>query len=487
MTTERAAGAVGAAGAGLPGTRYAVPAGVRLAALNAGERARIVDRGTAPDGAIAGIVAEIIANVRSRGDAALIDLASRYDGVSPLRIEVPLEECRAALGSLEPEVRAALEEAARNIAIVHQAQRPEAIETEVRPGLRVGRRPDPIARVAVYAPGGRAAYPSSVLMGAIPARFAGVDEVIVCSPPGPDGRPPEAVLAACALAEVDRVFALGGAGAVAAAAYGTETVPAVDKIVGPGNAFVTEAKRQVGGSVATDMPAGPSEVLVVADDTANPERVAMELLAQAEHDPDAASVLVTTSGELLMDVAAVMDREVVRQPRREVVETALARRGALLLADTAAEMLEFASEYAPEHLALYVREPRTALRSVRNAGAVFLGDATSVAFGDYLTGGNHVLPTAAAARGFSGLGTLDFVRWTSYQEVDAAAAARLAAPTATLATVEGLPAHAAAAAARAGGANGADEADGADGADEADTAARSVDAKGADRAQEVAR
>lgn len=444
MSTDREmAGGVGR-------IRYAVPAGVRLAGLEDAQRAAILERGTGSDGSIAGSVAEIIADVRRRGDAALIDLGSRYDGVSPLRIEVPLAECQAALEALDPAVRAALEEAARNITVVHEAQRPVAIETEVRPGLRVGRRPDPISRVAVYAPGGRASYPSSVLMGAIPARVAGVAELIVCSPPAPGGRPPEAVLAACAIAGVDRVFALGGAGAVAAAAYGTETVPAVDKIVGPGNAYVTEAKRQVSGKVAIDMPAGPSEVLVLADDSASAERVAMELLAQAEHDPDAASVLVTTSAELLVAVAAVMDREGVRQARRDIVERALAARGALLLADSEEEMLVFANGYAPEHLALYVRAPRAALPNVRNAGAVFLGDATSVAFGDYVTGGNHVLPTAATARGFSGLGTLDFVRWTSYQEADAAAAARMAGLTATLATAEGLPAHAAAARAREG-------------------------------------
>lgn len=426
-------------------SRYAVPVGARLERLDAEASARLLDRGGGPDAAVETSVSRLLSEVRERGDEALVEQASRFDGVQELRIEVPRRLWERALEELEPGVREALDEASRNIREFHRAQLPEALEVEIRPGLRVGRRPDPLGRVAVYAPGGRAAYPSSVLMGALPARVAGVDEVVVCSPPSPSGTPPAIVLAACALAEVDRVFAIGGAGAVGAAAYGTATVPAVDKIVGPGNAYVTEAKRQVSGRVAVDLPAGPSEVLILADDTADPQRIAFELMAQAEHDPEAAGVLVTTSETLLRLVAEALERELPDQPRRAIIEASLAARGALLLAGSEAAMLDFAERYAAEHLALYVDRPRRVLDRIRNAGAVFLGDASSVAFGDYITGANHVLPTAGMGRGASGLGTLDFVRWTSYQEMDAAAAARLAPMTAVLADAEGLAAHAGAA------------------------------------------
>jgi histidinol dehydrogenase len=302
--------------------------------------------------------------------------------------------------------------------------------------------------VAVYAPGGRAAYPSSVLMGVIPALVAGVREVIVCSPAGPDGRPPDTLLAACALAKADRLFAIGGAGAIAAVAYGTATVPRVDKIVGPGNAYVTEAKRQVNGRVAIDCPAGPSEILILADDSADASLIVRELFAQAEHDPDAAAVLVSTSARLIDEVCLAIEAEIGAEPRADIIRASLDANGALLLADSDDEMIEFANRYAPEHLALYVREPRALLARVRNAGTVFLGSAASVAFGDYVTGANHVLPTAGLARAYSGLSTLDFIRWTTYQEIDVSAARMLAGVTATLADAEGLPAHARAARAR---------------------------------------
>lgn len=426
-------------------SRYAIPAGTRLESLGDELSAKLLERGGGRDAAVESSVSRLLSEVRERGDQALIEQAKRFDAVEDLRIEVPRRLWETALEQLDRPVREALDEAVRNIREFHAAQLPQALEVEIRPGLRVGRRPDPLGRVAVYAPGGRAAYPSSVLMGALPARVAGVDEVVVCSPPAPSGLPPRIVLAACALAEVDRVFALGGAGAVAAVAYGTETVPAVDKVVGPGNAYVTEAKRQVSGLVSVDLPAGPSEVLVLADDSADARRIVFELMAQAEHDPDAASVLVTTSETLLARVAEALEQELPTQPRRQIIEASLAARGALLLAENESAMLEFAARYAPEHLAVYIDRPRRVLDRVRNAGAVFLGDSSSVAFGDYITGANHVLPTAGMGRGSSGLGTLDFVRWTSYQEMDDASAARLAPMTAILADAEGLSAHAGAA------------------------------------------
>ncbi|HSL72461.1 MAG TPA: histidinol dehydrogenase, partial [Longimicrobiales bacterium] len=292
-------------------------------------------------------------------------------------------------------------------------------------------------------------YPSSVLMGVVPARVAGVAEVIVCSPPGPSGIPSAAVLAACAIGGADRVFALGGAGAIAALARGTETVPRVDKIVGPGNAYVNEAKRQLSGVVAIDSPAGPSEILILADESAVPDLIALELMAQAEHDPDAAAVLVATSELLVTEVVAALHERIPAAPRGAIVRAALAANGALLVADSTAQLFEFAESYAPEHLLVLTRNPREVLERVGTAGTIFLGASSSVAFGDYITGANHTLPTAGRARAYSGLSTLDFVRWFTYQQVDAGAAAELAETTGVLADAEGLPAHAEAARARA--------------------------------------
>jgi histidinol dehydrogenase len=416
-----------------------------LAGLDAAALARLLDRGRATDPAVARAVAGIIGRVRDDGDAALAALAAELDGVSHLAMEVPREACDRALATLDPAVRAALELAAGAIDTFHRAQLPAPLELETHAGVRLGRRAEPLRRVGVYAPGGRAAYPSSVLMGVIPARVAQVGEVVVCSPPGPDGRPPAAVLAACALAGADRVFALGGAGAIAALAYGTATVPRVDKVVGPGNAYVTEAKRQLTGVIAIDSPAGPSEVLVLADDQADPELIAAELLAQAEHDPDAAAVLVAAgpgARRVAAETRAALERLLPAMPRRQVIEAALAARGALLVADGIDEAVAFAERYAPEHLLVLTAQPRALLPRLRAAGTIFLGAASSVAFGDYTTGANHVLPTAGLARAYAGLDTGDFLRWVTWQELSASAAAELAGPTATLATAEGLPAHA---------------------------------------------
>jgi histidinol dehydrogenase len=284
-------------------------------------------------------------------------------------------------------------------------------------------------------------------MCAIPARAAGVGSVVLCSPPGAGGAPSPLVLAAAELAGVDRVFALGGAGAVAAMAYGTETLPRVDRIVGPGNAWVMEAKLQVTGVCSIDSPAGPSELLVIADDGADAERVAAELLAQAEHDPEACAVAIALSDASAARIIAAVERALPDEPRRDVIAAALATRGAVLRASGSDEALEFAAGYAPEHLLLALRDPEPALARVRNAGTVFVGGSSSVAFGDYATGANHTLPTGGLARSYSGLSTLDFVRWTTWQRVTPAAAARLAGDVERLARAEGLPAHAAAAAA----------------------------------------
>lgn len=395
-------------------------------------------------------VREILDEVRREGDDALRTMARRWDGVELGDLEVPRERWEEALESLEGPLRDALASAAENIEAFHRAQLPEPLELEVAPGIRLGRRSTPLARVGVYAPGGRAAYPSSVLMGTVPARTAGVEEVVVCSPPGPGGAPPAEVLAAAALGGATRLFSLGGAGAVAALAHGTESVPRVDAIVGPGNRWVTEAKRQLAGDVRIDGPAGPSEVLVVAEEGADPDRIAAELVAQAEHDPDAAVALVTPSASLRDDVRRALERRLEDAPRREIVTRALAGRGALLLASDLDEALDFAERYAAEHLALYTADPRRDLEAVRSAGTVFLGEDASVAFGDYMTGANHVLPTAGLARSFSGLSTDHFLRHFTWQEVTAAGARSMAGPVATLARAEGLPAHAGAADLRAG-------------------------------------
>ena len=414
-------------------------------ALTAAERRALFDRSTRGDSAVATSTATIIAAVRNRGDKALRELALRYDGVELASLEVPRAARRQALDSLDRDVRRAMERSAANIASVHRASLPRVVEMSPEPGVVIGRRPDPLGRVGVYAPGGRAAYPSSVLMGAVPARVAGVGEVILCSPPDRSGQPSAIVLAAAELASVDLVFAIGGAGAIAAMALGTESVPRVDKIVGPGNAYVAEAKLRLAGVVAIDVPAGPSELLIIADDAASPDVVATELLAQAEHDP-LACVLAVCVGQATADlVTQSLSRLIASMPRADVIVASLRGQGAVLSAESVDEALALAAEYAPEHLLLAVRDADSIVAKVRNAGTVFVGEWSSVAFGDYLTGANHVLPTGGTARAYSGLSVLDFFRWTTYQRLDRAAAGRLSIDTAIFADAEGLPGHAAAA------------------------------------------
>jgi histidinol dehydrogenase len=417
-----------------------------IASLSVIDRQALTSRTTSGDDTIRQRTAAIIQRVRSEGDAALRAMAREFDRAAIEALEVPSSAWRRALDALDPALRAAMERAAANLRTVHGAFAPTAQETSSETGITIGRRPDPLGRVGVYAPGGRAAYPSSVLMGVIPARIAGVGEVIVCSPPAHDtGAPSDVVLAAACIGGADRVFALGGAGAIAAMAHGTESVPRVDRIVGPGNAYVAEAKIQVSSAVAIDSPAGPSELLVLADDSADPVLVARELLAQAEHDPLAAVVLVTTSERVARETAGELARQVVEQPRAGIIGEALARSGALLSAPSMDDAIAFANDYAAEHLLLLVADEDTVLARLRNAGTVFVGASASVAFGDYMTGANHVLPTGGLARSYSGLSTLDFVRWTTYQRVSPAAAAAMADDVGIFADAEGLPGHAAAA------------------------------------------
>ena len=419
-------------------------------ALDELTRRAITRRESLIESAVRPRTAAIVARVRANGDDALRALAQEFDGVTLTDIEVPRARWTRALDALDPLLRIALDRAARNITTVHAAFLPTATQVSPEAGITVGRRPDPLQRVGVYAPGGRAAYPSSLLMGAIPARVAGVKEVIVCSPPGPDGLPSSVVLAAAALANVDRVFASGGAGAIAALAFGTVSVPPVDRIVGPGNAYVAEAKQQVVSHVTIDAPAGPSELFVLADGSANASVIARELLAQAEHDPDAAVMAVLCGDDAAWraaDVERVLVDLLATTPRAPIVRESLAARGAIVTAPSIARGIAIANDWAAEHLLLLVEDDmrEVTLAALRNAGTVFVGASSSVAFGDYMTGANHVLPTAGAARRYSGLSTLDFVRWTTWQTVTPTAAAAMAEDVGRFADAEGLPAHAAAA------------------------------------------
>ncbi len=417
-----------------------------LEALSPEDRRRLIDRAPQPDSDIRARTTEIISDVRQRGDQALRDLSARFDGVQLESLEVSRDARRRALASLATGVRSAMERAIGNLQRVHEASLPKLLEVEPEPGVVIGRRPDALGRIGVYAPGGRAAYASSVLMGAVPARVAGVGEVILCSPPARTGAPAAVVLAAAELAGVDRIFAIGGAGAIAAMALGTDSVPRVNRIIGPGNAYVAEAKLQLVGSVAIDSPAGPSELLVIADASSSPELVADEMLAQAEHDPLACVMAVCVGWEVAARVIECIDQRSSKLATVDTAALALAGQGAVLSAESMDEAITFANEYAPEHLLLSVEETDSILPRMRNAGTIMVGASSSVAFGDYLTGSNHVLPTGGLARSYSGLSVLDFIRWTSYQRVTAAAASRLADDTAAFALAEMLPGHALAAA-----------------------------------------
>lgn len=419
-----------------------------LADLSPETTALLLDRRPRDDPALESAVSAMLDDVRDRGDEALREMAERFDGAELDALEVPRARWQKALDDLDPEVRRALERAAANIARFHEAQLPSDVTVEIEAGVRVTRAWVPLGRAGVYAPGGRAAYPSSVLMGVVPARAAGVAEVVLCSPPDPSGLPSEEVLAAAALGGVDRLFALGGAGAIAAMAYGTESVPVADAIVGPGNRWVTEAKRQVAGHAVIDAPAGPSEILVLADASSYARLVALEILAQAEHDPDATCVLVSTSEPLAREVEEELGRLVADAPRADVIRKSLAASGAVLWTDAHEEALAFVDRYAPEHVAIMTEDPSADARRIRHSGTIFIGQSASVAFGDYMTGANHVLPTGGRARSFSGLSTTHFMRSYTVQEIDGSGADAMARDVATLAMAEGLPAHAAAALAR---------------------------------------
>ena len=390
-------------------------------------------------------VDEILAAVRSEGDAAVLRYTERFDRLARERVaelEIPGERLQAALESIPAEQREALETAAARIRQYAEHQRMQDWSFTDEHGTVLGQRVTALDSVGLYVPGGKAAYPSSVLMNAVPAKVAGV-ELLVMVVPAPGGELNDLVLAAAAVAGVDRVFTVGGAQAVAALAYGTETIPAVDKIVGPGNIFVAAAKREVFGTVGIDMIAGPSEILVVCDGETDPEWIAADLFSQAEHDEQAQSILLSWDEAFLDRVAEAMDRLLEEMPRAEIIRTSLDRRGALVKVQDAADAVAVANRIAPEHLELSVADPQAMLDAgLRHAGAVFMGRYTSEALGDYCAGPNHVLPTSRTARFSSPLGVYDFQKRSSIIHCSAEGAAKLGKTAAALAHGEGLIAHA---------------------------------------------
>ncbi|MGR9090775.1 MAG: histidinol dehydrogenase [Gammaproteobacteria bacterium] len=412
---------------------------------------RLTSWAHAPDEQIEAAVREILGTVRSRGDAALIEYTNRFDRRDATNMsELEITNFATAGQAIDADLRGALEHAAERIRRYHEKQIQTSWDYEEADGTVLGQAITPLDRVGVYVPGGKAAYPSSVLMNVIPAKVAGVGEVIM-TVPAPDGHLEPVVLAAAAIAGVDRIFSIGGAQAIGALAYGTQSVPRVDKIVGPGNIYVATAKSQVFGTVGIDMVAGPSEILIVCDGLTEPDWIAMDLFSQAEHDEDAQAILISPDRGFLDQVAASIARLLVTMPRRKIIEQSLRARGAFIHVTDLDEALELVNRIAPEHLELSVEAPRELLAGVRHAGAIFLGRYTPEALGDYCAGPNHVLPTAGSARFFSPLGVYDFQKRSSVIECSPAGAARLAATASTLADGEGLSAHAQSAAFRAAG------------------------------------
>ena len=419
--------------------------------LSAERRKAVLARpALAGDASLAARVAAIIARVRSEGDAALFDLTAKLDRVMLSSLEVEQAELDAAAARLTEPQRAAIRAAAANIDKFHRAQLPEPLVVDTAKGVRCERVTRPIESVGLYVPAGSAPLPSTALMLGVPARLAGCRVRVLCSPPQADGRVDAAVLYAARVAGVERVFKLGGAQAIAALAYGTASVPKVDKIFGPGNTWVTEAKNQVDrdpAGAARDYPAGPSEVLVIADARANAAFVASDLLSQAEHGVDSQVLLLTTSAELAAAVGREIDSQKTRLARREIVDGALASSSAIVV-DDLSTALEIANRYAPEHLILQVERPRDWLARVQAAGSVFLGPWTPESVGDYCSGTNHVLPTYGFARRYSSLGVADFLRAMTVQELTEEGLQTIGPIAATLAALEGLDAHAAAVTAR---------------------------------------
>ena len=390
---------------------------------------------------VAGIVADILYDVRKNGDKAVLAYCAKFDKAELDTLEVSKAEIEEALTLVEPAFLEVLREAAANIRAYHARQVRNSFVMADKPGVVLGQKVTPIEKVGVYVPGGTAAYPSTVLMDTIPAKIAGCPQIVMVTPPGKDGKINPAILAAASIAGVDKIFKVGGAQAIAALAYGTESIPKVDKIVGPGNAFVAEAKKQVFGMVSIDMIAGPSEILVIADGKSNPVHVAADLLSQAEHDKLASAVLVTDSEELAIAVRDELERQLPCLPREGIARASIDNNGKIILADTLTQGIEIANEIAPEHLELMVDDPFAYLDAVKNAGSIFMGRSCPEALGDYFAGPNHTLPTSGTARFSSPLSVDDFVKKSQFSYYTAGALASVADKIAAFAEKEGLRAH----------------------------------------------
>ena len=394
-----------------------------------------------PEADVAAIVADIIADVKENGDTAVKAYCAKFDKAELTSLEVTPEEIQEAISQVEPEFLDILREAAENIRSFHSRQVRNSFVIADKPGIVLGQKITPIEKVGVYVPGGTAAYPSTVLMDTIPAKIAGCPQLVMVTPPGRDGKVNPAILAAADLAGVDRIFKVGGAQAIAALAYGTESIPKVDKIVGPGNAFVAEAKKQVFGRVSIDMIAGPSEILVIADGKSNPVHVAADLLSQAEHDKLASAVLVTDSEKLALAVQAELERQLPLLPRQEIARASIENNGKIIVAETLMAGIEIANEIAPEHLELQVDDPFSYLEAIQNAGSIFLGRSCPEALGDYFAGPNHTLPTSGTARFSNPLSVDDFVKKSQFSYYTPEALAKAADKIAAFAEKEGLRAH----------------------------------------------
>lgn len=415
-------------------------------------KSRVMNRSQLTNDAVTTTVKEIIRRVREEGDTALYDYTARFDHVqlSADTVQVTREEIDAAYATATPEWLAAMREAARRITDFHQKQK-QNTWLDFQPGIALGQKITPLRRVGVYVPGGTAAYPSSVLMNVLPAKVAGVREIVMVTPPGRDGGVsyPLALVAAD-IAGVDRIFKVGGAQAIAALAFGTQSIPRVDKITGPGNIYVAMAKREVFGHVGIDMVAGPSEVLVIADESSDPRHVAADLLSQAEHDPLAAAILVTNSMDVAIKVDAELERQTALLPRQEIIRRSLDAYGTIVVCDDLRQCAAIANDIAPEHMELCVAQPYALLDQIDNAGAIFLGGWSPEPLGDYFAGPNHVLPTSGTARFFSPLNVDDFVKKSSLICCSREELEKVADDVILLAQSEGLDAHANAVAIRFG-------------------------------------
>ncbi len=403
---------------------------------------QIKSRSGETDRKVSAAVSEIIYAVRMGGDEAVCEYTEKFDGVVPENIEIGRAEMEAALRSSSSEFVYALHKAAENIRDFHERQKQQSWFNTFENGTMLGQRIRGLERVGVYVPGGTAAYPSSVLMNVIPAKIAGVKEIVMVTPPGKDGKPNQDILAAAAVAGVERVFLVGGAQAVAALAYGTETIPRVDKIVGPGNIYVATAKKLLFGVVDIDMVAGPSEILIVADETAEPKFLAADLMSQAEHDVLASAILLTTSQRIAEETVEELERQAQMLNRCDIIEKSLADYGAVIVCDNLSQAIDFANELAPEHLELCVKNPLEYIGRVDNAGSVFLGNYSPESVGDYYAGPNHVLPTGGTARFFSPLSVDSFIKKSSFIYYTSSALENAKDNIIALANAEGLTAHA---------------------------------------------